>query len=168
MILVLLGTQNNDFHRLLDEIEKNIQEGNIKEEVIVQAGFTKYKSNNMKIFEMMRKDDLEKLVQKADLVITHAGEGSIEMSLEQNKKVIAVPRLKKYGEHVNDHQKDIEDEFNRKGWIIGIDEVSCLGQAIRKAKNFKPNKYQNQKADKIVNIIRTFIDMPKGTGKNGR
>ena len=43
MILVMLGTQNNDFHRLLDEIEKNIANGNIKEEVIVQAGFTKYK-----------------------------------------------------------------------------------------------------------------------------
>ena len=44
MILVLLGTQNNDFHRLLDEVEKNIQNGNIDEEVVVQAGFTKYNS----------------------------------------------------------------------------------------------------------------------------
>ena len=132
MILVLLGTQNNDFHRLLDEIEKNIQEGNIKEEVIVQAGFTKYKSNNMKIFEMMRKDDLEKLVQKADLVITHAGVGSIEMSLEQNKKVIAVPRLKKYGEHVNDHQVEFaRNVAERMGTIIPVEDISKLGDVIK-------------------------------------
>ena len=114
MILVLLGTQNNDFHRLLDEIERNINLGNIDEEVIVQAGFTKYKSNEMKIFNMMPQEELNELVKKADLIITHAGVGSIEMSLKNNKKVITVPRLKKYGEHVNDHQKDIQQEFNKK------------------------------------------------------
>ena len=42
MILVLLGTQNNSFHRLLEEIQKNIDNGNIKEEVIVQKGYTKF------------------------------------------------------------------------------------------------------------------------------
>ena len=61
MILVLLGTQNNNFHRLLDEIEKNISNGNINEEVIVQAGFTKYKSNKMKIFEMVEKKRIRKI-----------------------------------------------------------------------------------------------------------
>ena len=44
MILVLLGTQNNSFHRLLEEIEKNIEDGTIKEEVVVQAGYTKFTS----------------------------------------------------------------------------------------------------------------------------
>lgn len=158
MILVLLGTQNNDFHRLLDEIEKNIDSGNIVDEVVVQAGFTKYKSSKMQIFVMMPKKELEDLVKKANLIITHAGLGSIEMSLEQGKKVIAVPRLKKYGEHVNDHQKDIETEFSKKGWIIGADEVSELGDALIKSKNFIPKKYSMSKDDKIVNIIKTFID----------
>ena len=44
MILVMLGTQNNSFHRLLEEVEKNIENGIIQEDVIVQAGYTKYKS----------------------------------------------------------------------------------------------------------------------------
>ena len=55
MILVLLGTQNNNFNRLLEKVEENIINGNIKEEVIVQAGYTKYTSNNMKIFDMISK-----------------------------------------------------------------------------------------------------------------
>lgn len=158
MILVLLGTQHNDFHRLLEEIEKNIKKGNIKEEVIVQAGFTKYKSENMKIFNMVPKSELEKLVDKADLIITHAGVGSIEMSLEKNKKVIAVPRLKKYGEHVNDHQKEIAQEFSKKGWIIGIDDVKFLGEAIEKSKNFIPIKYLVNRDNQMIKIIKTFID----------
>ena len=43
MIFVSLGTQDKSFKRLLDAIEKQIDKGNIKEEVIVQAGYTKYK-----------------------------------------------------------------------------------------------------------------------------
>ena len=158
MILVMLGTQNNDFHRLLYEIEKNIENGNINEEVIVQAGFTKYKSDKMKIFSMTSKENLEDLIKKANLIITHAGVGSIEMSLEHNKKVIAVPRLKKYGEHVNDHQKDIENEFNRKGLIMGINDVSELTFALKKIKKFIPKKYEKPKSDEIIYIIKTFID----------
>jgi len=158
MILVMLGTQNNDFHRLLDEIEKNIENGNINEEVIVQAGFTKYNSDKMKIFDLTSKENLEYLIKKADLIITHAGVGSIEMSLEQNKKVIAVPRLKKYKEHVNDHQKDIEVEFNNRGWLVGINDVSELGVALKKVKRFIPKKYEKPKTSEIIHVIKTFID----------
>ena len=158
MILVMLGTQNNDFHRLLEEIEKNIENGNINEEVVVQAGFTNYKSDKMKIFDMTSKENLEKLIEQSDLITTHAGVGSIEMSLEQNKKVIAVPRLKKYREHVNDHQRDIEKKLNKEGYLIGIDDVSELNVALKKIKKFIPKKYEKPNSDEIIYIIKTFID----------
>ena len=158
MTLVLLGTQNNDFHRLLDEVEKNILNGNIKDEVVVQAGFTNFNSNNMKIFNMIPKDSLEKLVEKADLVISHAGVGSIEMALNKNKKIIVVPRNKKYGEHVNNHQIDTEQEFNKKGWIIGIDDVGNLANALEKSKNFVPNKYKKNDNSNMIKIVQSFID----------
>ena len=158
MILVLLGTQNNSFYRLLDEIEKNIQMGNIKEEVIVQAGYTKYNSQNMKIFSMMKKEKLEELVDNANLVITHAGLGSIEMALKKNKKVIAVPRYKIFGEHVNNHQKDIEEEFSRRGWIIGIDSVEKLDKALEYSKKFNVKKYQIDNDLKMIDIIQRYIN----------
>ena len=158
MILVLLGTQNNDFHRLLDEVERNIKKGNIKDKVIVQAGFTKYKSSNMKIFSLIPKDELKKYVKEADLIITHAGVGSIEMSLEEGKKVIVVPRKKKYGEHVNNHQQDITKEFNKRGWIIGIDDVRMLEDALKKSKNFFPTKYMKKDNTKMFRVIQNFID----------
>ncbi len=160
MILVLLGTQNNDFHRLLDEIEKNIENGRITDKVVVQAGFTKYNSNNMKIFDITSKEILEKYVDKANLVITHAGIGSIEMALAKGKKVIAVPRKKKYKEHVNDHQKDIEKEFSKRGYLIGIDEVEDLNKALEKSKKFIPIKYELDKKNNknMFEIIKKFID----------
>ena len=134
MILVLLGTQNNSFHRLLEEIDRLIEKNIITDEVIVQSGYTKYNSKNMKIFELISKEELNKLQDKADLIITHGGVGSIISSIKKGKKVIAVPRLHEYNEHVNNHQKEIIKLFNEKGYIIGINGVEELEQAIEKAK----------------------------------
>lgn len=157
MILVLLGTQNNSFHRLLEEIEKLIDKKIIKDEVIVQSGHTKYKSNNMKIFDLLPKEKLDELQKKASIIITHGGVGSIISSIKEGKKVIAVPRLHIYNEHVNDHQKDIISLFNKKGYIIGINQVEELEQAILQVKEFVPKKYI-QDNTKMLNIISDFID----------
>ena len=162
MILVLLGTQNNSFHRLLEEVEKNIKDKTINEEVIVQAGYTKYQSDKMKIIDLMSKEQLSKFQDEASLIITHGGVGSIVSSIERislkytekGKKVIAVPRKHEYGEHVNNHQEEIVKDFNSKGYIIGIENVEDLKQAIIKVKDFKPKKYKpnNQKMLEILQI----------------
>ena len=157
MILVMLGTQNNSFHRLLEEIDRLIEIGKINDEVIVQAGYTKYKSQNMKIVDFVSNDEIEKLEQQADCIITHGGVGSIIGSIEIGKKVIAVPRLKQYGEHVNDHQLDIIESFDKLGYIIGITDVSQLEEALQRVKGFKPKKYI-QNTGNIIKIVENFID----------
>lgn len=156
MILVLLGTQNNEFTRLLKEIERNIDKKNIQEEVIVQAGFTKYQSDKMKIFDMLPKEELINFVKKANLVITHGGVGSIQTALEENKKVIAVPRKAKYSEHVNDHQCQIVKNFDEKGYVIGTNGIEDLEEALKKAKDFRPAKYE-KKENNIITIIDEFL-----------
>lgn len=157
MILVMLGTQNNSFHRLLEEVEKNIENRTIQEEVVVQAGYTKFESKNMKIFDLIPKEKLEELQENANLIITHGGVGSIISSIEKEKKVIAVPRLHEYGEHVNNHQKEIVKDFNDKGYIMGIEKVEDLENAIIKSKTFEPVKYKHSN-EKMLKIIQEFID----------
>ena len=153
----MLGTQNNSFHRLLEEIDKLIDIGKIQEEVIVQAGYTKYESKNMKIIDFLPNEELEKLEQQANCIITHGGVGSIIGSIEKGKKVIAVPRLKQYGEHVNDHQLDIVESFDKLGYIIGTADVSQLGEALQRIKEFEPKKYI-QNTGNIIKIVEDFID----------
>lgn len=157
MILVTLGTQNNSFQRLLEEVQKNIDNGKIKDEVIVQKGYTKFESNDMKLFNEISQDEFNKLIDQANLVITHGGVGSIITAITKGKKVIAVPRLKKYNEHVNDHQIEIIDSFNEKGYIIGIHSVEELGEALEKAKNFKPQKYMKNTGN-ILKLVEDFIE----------
>ena len=157
MILVLLGTQNNSFKRLLTKIDNLIESGVIKEETIVQAGYTKYSSSRMKIFDFISKEELQSYIKKSNFIITHGGVGSILMSLRNDKKVIAIPRLHNYHEHVNDHQKEIVELFNNKGYIIGLQDVDELEEAIQRIEQFEPKKYQ-QDNNKMLKIIEDFID----------
>ena len=163
MIVVLLGTQNNSFHRLLDKIQQCIDDGSIDEEIIVQSGGTKYQSKDMKIFNLIPKDELEKIIDEADLVITHGGVGSIIMCLKKEKKIIAVPRLSKYGEHVNDHQMQIVENFDKQGYIKGIVDLEDLPNTIKEVKEkFKPNKFVSN-TDNIIRIIEEFIEKEEKT-----
>ena len=157
MILVLLGTQNNSFTRLLDAIQQNIDDGTINEKVVVQAGFTKYKSNKMEIFSMIDKEDYMNLVKEANLIISHGGVGSIISGLSNGKKVIVAPRLKKYGEHVNDHQIQIARKFEEDGFVKCVLNMKNLKKAIKKMESFEPKEYKAKEGN-IISIIEDFID----------
>ena len=156
MILVTLGTQDKDFSRLLRAVDKQIELGNIKEKVIVQAGSTNYKSKNMKIFDLISGDEFDDLLSKCSLVITHGGVGTILSALKKDKKVIAASRLAKYGEHHNDHQKQIVKEFAKRGYILELKDFNKFGKVLEKSKTFKPKKYKSNTSN-MINLLDNYI-----------
>lgn len=157
MILVLLGTQNNKFERLLKEIQKCIDNKVITEDVVVQAGSTNFESDNMKIFDLIPEDELNELKKKARIIITHGGVGSIVGCIKIGKKVIAVPRLKEYGEHVNNHQRQIVETFNNQGLIKGVQDLNDLKNAIISIDEFIPSKFISN-TENVIKILDKFIE----------
>jgi len=157
MILVTLGTQDKSFRRLLEAIDNEISKGNIKDEVIVQAGCTKYKSDNMEILDLIPINEFDNYIKKCDILITHGGVGSIITGLKNNKVVIAAPRLAKYKEHINDHQMQIVDNFSESGFIIPLYEFDKLDIALKKAKTFKAKKYKSNTSN-MIKMIKNYID----------
>ena len=158
MILVTLGTQDKKFYRLLDMIQDEIDKKNIKDKVIVQAGYSSdYESSDMEIFDLIPINEFEKLIKKCDVLITHGGVGSITAGLKYNKKVIALPRLKKYKEHTNDHQVQIVNSFSNNGYILSMNEEDSLYNILKKIKNFKPKKYKSNN-DNFVKLIEEKIN----------
>lgn len=138
MVLVTLGTQKQTFYRLLDQIENS----SLQDEIVVQAGSSvDYKSKKMKLFSFINYEKMEKYIQKADLIITHGGTGSILLPLQYNKKVIACARLSKYKEHVNDHQCELVSVFDKEGYILELHEDESLDAVLKKVKTFNPKKY---------------------------
>ena len=145
MILVILGTQDKTFPRLLEAIQKQIDLGNISkdEKIVVQSGSTAFKSKDMEIKDYIAVKRFEELIDEADIVITHAGVGTILTALKKNKKIIAAARLKQYGEHVNDHQVQILDTFEKAGYVLGLRNFDELNLVIEKAKDFKPASFKS-------------------------
>ncbi len=157
MVFVTLGTQDKSFVRLLEKIDSAIDEGIITDKVIVQAGYTKYESKNMEIFDLLDRDEFADYIKKCDVLITHGGVGSIIAGLKNNKKVIAVPRLAKYKEHVNDHQIQIIENFNDQGYIIGLDENIDFKDAFNRLKKFTPNKYKSN-TENMIKLVEDVIN----------
>lgn len=158
MILVTLGTQDKKFYRLLEAIEKQISIGNIKEEVIVQAGYSSdYKSKKMKIFDLIPMDEFDKLISECNILITHGGVGTITTGLRKDKKVIAAARLKKHCEHTNDHQLQIIENFKEAGYILALEDFDNLDKILKQAKKFKPNKYESN-TKKFIRLIEKEIN----------
>lgn len=157
MIFVILGTQDKQFTRLLEAVDREIENGTIKERVVVQAGLTKYESKNMEIFDLLPSPEFNKLMDEADLIITHGGAGSILTAIKKGKKVIAAARLAKYHEHHNDHQRQIIGEFSKLGYILELRDFNKLGVMIKKSKTFKPKKFESN-TENMISLLQDYIE----------
>ena len=157
LIFVTLGTQDKSFVRLLNAIQKQIDNGNIKEKVIVQAGHTKFTSKDMEVYDLLSPDEFNKYIDECSLLITHGGVGSINDGLKHGKKIIAAPRLEKYKEHTNDHQLQIIKTFSKQGYILPLYDFDKLDEVLKEVKRFKPKKFKSN-AVNFINHLKDYID----------
>lgn len=156
LIFVTVGTQI-PFDRLLKSVEKQIELGNIKEKVLVQAGVTNFKSDKMEIVGFIPMDEFKKIIEEAKIIICHGGVGTITDGLRNNKVIIACPRLERFNEAKNDHQKQIVENFGNAGYLIPLLDPENLEEALKKAKTFKPNKYKSN-TNNMINLLENYID----------
>ncbi|HEM5084042.1 TPA: multidrug MFS transporter, partial [Streptococcus suis] len=110
MIFVTVGTHEQPFDRLLKEVDYLVEKGVITEEVFIQTGYSTYIPKNCKWSKLLSFDKMNELMEKADIIITHGGPATFMSAIAKGKKPIVVPRLEKYGEHVNDHQLDFSKQ----------------------------------------------------------
>lgn len=157
MILVTVGSQKFQFNRLLKEIDKLVENKVIIDEVYAQVGVSDYKPINYKYTDFMTQDEFNQKIEMADLIITHAGTGVIINAVKRGKKVIAIPRLAKYGEHVDDHQTQLIKQFDELNFIEAVYELDELKNAIKNIKTREYNKYISN-TDTIIKDIEEFIN----------
>ena len=122
MIFVTLGTQDKQFVRLIEAVNKI----DTDEQIVAQVGSTNCSKlklrDNIKIYDYLSDNEFDKYMNNARIIITHAGVGTIIKGLKLNKTMIVAARLKKYKEHVNDHQLQILDNFSKEGYIYSLDD----------------------------------------------
>ena len=138
MIFVTLGTQQISFTRIMQMLDELIVQENVKDEVVVQAGYTDYETKNFKCVKFLKEEEFQQYIAKATIIITHAGSGALFSSIKSGKKVIAVARLCKYGDMIDDHQTELTRKLAEEGYIL--DGTNSLVDAWKKIGSFIPRK----------------------------
>lgn len=157
MIFVTLGSQKFQFNRLLIELDKLLEEKKICNDIFAQIGYSDYKPKNYEFKEFLDREQFAEFMDKCDTVITHGGTGAIVGAVKRDKKVIAVPRLAKFGEHVDDHQLQIIDQFTNMNFIVGVKDTNEIYEALELLKTMKFKKYISN-TENIINEIEKYIN----------
>ena len=143
MVFVVLGTQKNQFTRMLEMVDDLVKAGAVNEPVIAQIGYTEYETKNFQCFRMVDEADFQKYISEASVVISHSGSGALFSAIKQGKKIIAVARLKEYGEMIDE-----------EGYIL--DGTRSILEAWGKLPGFNPRPFDF--TNTIVGVISNWID----------
>lgn len=156
MIFVTLGSQKFQFNRLIKAVDDLIEQGAITDNVFAQVGYSDYRPKNYRYEKFLNYYQYAEWEDKADVVITHGGTGAIIGAIKKGKKVIAVPRLAKYGEHVDDHQLQLIAQFRQLNLICGLRDCEELEKGLHFVKNHSFDTYESN-TFRIINSIEKFI-----------
>lgn len=168
MIFVCVGSRKYQFNRLFMELDRLCEIGIIKEEIFAQIGTSTYKPKYFEYKDFISQEEFENNIEKANIVISHGASGSIMKALNLRKKVIAVTRLQRYGEHIDDHQIQTNEAFASNKYLLAVFEIKELEKAIKAYNNGAANiiPWENKDPMRIVNIIDEFIKKTYGIDKS--
>lgn len=156
MIFVTVGTQKFSFERLLKEIDGLVESGKLSEDVFAQIGTSSYLPRNYRYEKFMSEDFFNRKLEECTILVTHGGVGTITKGLRLKKLVVIVPRLKKYHEHVDNHQLEIAKAFEEKRFALSCENIdkleNCLGEINKKS--FK--EYSFSYAG-VIQCVRNFV-----------
>lgn len=124
-VLVTVGTERFPFPRMLQVMDESVAEGL---EVTWQTGHTQVTTalpgTHCPWWTAVA---LREAAQAADLVVTHAGVGSILMALRAGRRPVLVPRRADLHEHVDNHQVELAYQLRDRGLAV----VAEPGQPLR-------------------------------------
>lgn len=153
-ILVTIGSMaEKKFTRLFNIIDELCEEKFLDaNKIIAQVGFDNYKSKYYQTFDMVSDEEFKNMIDESDLIISHAGTGTVTSCLKKNKKVIIFPRMESYDEHYDDHQLELCNLFLMKNYIMCAKDKQELKECISKVEEFTPAKFKsnNQEMNKLI------------------
>jgi UDP-N-acetylglucosamine transferase subunit ALG13 len=116
MILITVGTEQFPFDRLMSWTQVLINRGFLQpEEVVVQYGSCKTWPTGVQAHSVLAQDQFQRLVQQAQVIISHCGEGTLLLLDTLQKPYILVPRSRRFKEHVDDHQVELAAAIGQRG-----------------------------------------------------
>ncbi len=122
LILVTVGTHHEGFNRLIEPADLLAE--SLEERMVIQRGSSSYTPRHAEAFQWTTGMEMARLTQEARIIIMHAAAGSALLGLQLGKPLVVVPRLKRYGEHMDDHQQQLARGLSERGQVISVDDPS--------------------------------------------
>lgn len=152
MIFATIGNDHRQFIRF-NKLVLRISKLFPNEEIIYQNGYTPFNTEITNILnkEFINREEFKILLEKSSLVITHAGAGTLLQLTKLKKIPLVLPRLLKFNEHLDNHQKETLNEFVKLKFALEIEYPFYEKELEGKIKLSKVlNKTNN--AQKIINF----------------
>jgi UDP-N-acetylglucosamine transferase subunit ALG13 len=122
---ITVGNAHQPFTRLLHSLVPIFP--TLPRPIIVQHGHTPFASSIAVAVPFLSMDEFSHRISEAALLIMHAGAGSIITALVAGKRPVVVPRLARFGEHVDDHQNEFALEMARLGRVVLVEDPETIG-----------------------------------------
>lgn len=120
---VAVGTHAQPYHRLLRLVSRAAERGVLPSPVRAQVGAAGgWSSPGVDAVQWLSQDEMDDGVTSADIVICHAGAGTIAAALEAGRRPLVLPRRPELGEHVDEHQQQIATKLASWDLVVLLDD----------------------------------------------
>ena len=161
-IFATVGTQL-PFDRLIRELDA-WAEGNPQFDVFAQIGISNYEPRHMVWSRVVTESQFREHLSDCDVIVAHAGMGTIISAIENGKRVIVMPRRAEYGEHRNDHQLATAKRLGHLQGLAVVHNGHELAQALEDAQSARgrsgaPTKTVLSASPQLISEIRHFAGL---------
>lgn len=156
MIFLTVGSMF-PFDRLVQSVDELVGGKLLDGAIVAQIGDGKYEPRHIVFSRYLAKPEYDKLVVAADMLIGHAGAGTIALALKHRKPLLVVPRLKQHGEHVNDHQVVTARKYEEMGHVLVAHDMRDIPAKLAALKNFSP-RHREARPQDLARRVGEFLD----------
>jgi beta-1,4-N-acetylglucosaminyltransferase len=163
MIFVTVGNHFQGFERLLEKVDEIAPR--LSHEIVVQKGYSKYVPKNTKYFDFVPANTAVDYIRNSDLVVSHAGMGTLILCKEYRIPIIIFPRREKFREHVNDHQMEIAQVLEKREDLnvhIVYEEDQLEEKIVEAVGKREMAPQENRGRENLIRTITEFIQTCQG------
>lgn len=160
MIFLSVGSENFSFNRLIRIIDNEAGDKMSGSKFFAQIGKSTYKPLNMSYTDFLPYNKSQELIRESEIIIIHAGVGTIINCFENERIPIIFPRLKKHKEQIDNHQLELARRLEKENMILAaydedglVNKIRCYHKLV---KNMKFSKNNNKKTliNNLFNVIK--------------
>lgn len=156
MIFVTVGTQKFQFDRIFCALDELVAQGKIQDEIFAQIGHSTYEPRHFRWERFLDKEAFEQQIRHCDMLLTHGGVGTIICGLQSGKPVIVLPRLARFKEHVDNHQLQIAESFEKQNYVSVYREGDDLAELVHMAQTHEYAVYRSERRV-VIETIQTYL-----------